>query len=379
MPQVPAEEYPLRVKKARRLMADHGMDALIVTDPVTYSYFSGNKASRPSAFILPLEGEASLITWSGPEVLSRCYHKPFPSWVEDRRLYPEIPFTTEERVDWGIREVLGEKNLLEGTIGIELGMNTRLGIPVNSLMRIQEEMSRARFIDSGPVTWGCRMIKSEWEIETSRKACEIGGRAWNRCLESLRIGVSTQEVQRRVYQYYAEEGADLAVTPVVALGATGPGGTFQKGDVLYLDGGPSYLGYFMDITRRAVFGQPNERQKYEHAVMWEILFAVMDRMKPGVPVSEVFEFAQGEITKRGLKSYSDHPAKRIGHGIGLETEPPSINALDPTVLEEGMILTPEPKIESVDGLVNPEEQIVMTKDGFELLSTLPKSELWIVE
>jgi len=379
MPQVPIEEYDLRVKNARNLTANHGMDALLVTDPVSYFYFSGNKPSRPSVFILPLEGEATLITWSGPEVLSRCYNKAFPSWVEDRRLYPDIPFTTEERVDWGIRGILEEKNLLGGVIAIELGLDTRLGIPVNSLMRLQEEMPKARFVDSGPVVWGCRMIKSAWEIDASRKACEIGGRAFKRCLEGLSIGISAEEIQRRTYQYYLEEGADLLGTPVVALGATGQGGTFQKGDVLYLDGGPSYLGYRMDFTRRAVFGQPDERQEYEHEVMWEILFAVMDRMKPGVPVSEIFEFGQKEIARRGLKSYSDHPAKRIGHGIGLESEPPSISATDSTVLEEGMILTPEPKIESVDGLVNPEEQIVITKEGFERLSTIPGWELWVVQ
>jgi hypothetical protein len=51
----------------------------------------------------------------------------FPSWVADRRIYPEVPFTKEPRVDWGVAGILKEKGLdPEG--GIELGRETWLGI-----------------------------------------------------------------------------------------------------------------------------------------------------------------------------------------------------------------------------------------------------------
>ena len=76
--------------------------------------------------------------------------------------------------------------------------------------------------------------------------------------------------------------------------------------------------------------------------------------------------------------FADHPAKRIGHGIGLENEPPSICAFDDTVLQAGMALTPEPKIESVDGLVNPEEQVVVRPTGCEILSRKSDWRLHIV-
>ena len=53
--------------------------------------------SRPSIFVLPLDGEPALITWSGPGMFARLYKQPFPSWVEDRRIYPEVPFDSEPR------------------------------------------------------------------------------------------------------------------------------------------------------------------------------------------------------------------------------------------------------------------------------------------
>jgi Xaa-Pro aminopeptidase len=356
-------------------MRQRGIDGLVVTDPVSYTYFTAHKVpawmkSRPSILVLALDGEPTLISWSGPEMFSRLYKRPFPSWIADRRIYPEVPFNREPRVDWGIADVLREKKLDRARVGIELGRETWLGIPVADFELLKEQLPAVRFVDSGPVLWGCRLIKSEWEISCMRRACEAGGRAWARCFEELRPGISARAVQQRVLSLYAEEGADLTSEPPTVLGASGPGQTFQQGDILYMDGGCTYSGYKMDFTRRAVFGAPSPRQQAEHDGMWALLFEIMERMKPGIPVRDLFAFSQQRMdTHKEWKNYSDHPSKRIGHGIGLENEPPSISAFDDTVLECGMALTPEPKIESEDGLVNPEEHVVITTTGCDVLSS----------
>ncbi len=380
---VPAEEYVARTARARALMRVHDMDGLVVTDATSFFYFSGQKApawmkQRPNVFILPLEGEPVVITWSGPGMFARLYGRPYPSWVEDRRIYPETPFNTEARVDWGIAEALRDRGLAKGAVGIELGRETWLGIPYADFIRLQEDMPGVRFVESGPVIWGCRMIKSEWEIEAQRRACAIGGAAWKRCLAELHVGITAAEIQKRIITYYMEGGADLGSEPPIALGARGPGGAFQEGDVLYLDGGCTVEGYRMDFTRRAVFGAPSDRQRREHDGMWEILYKVMERMKPGATQAEIFAYSQSLLAKTAFVNYSDHPAKRIGHGIGLETEPPSMNPFDPNPLQVGMTLTPEPKIESVDGLVNPEEHVAIREHGCEILSTDPGWELFVV-
>jgi Xaa-Pro dipeptidase len=62
----------------------------------------------------------------------------------------------------------------------------------------------------------------------------------------------------------------------------------------------------------------------------------------------------------------------------LVNEPPSICAFDDTVLEAGMALTPEPKIESVEGLVNPEEHVVIRPNRCEILSRTSDWRLHIV-
>ena len=200
---------------------------------------------------------------------------------------------------------------------------------------LKEQLPKARFVDSGPVVWGCRLIKSEWEIDCMRQGLR-DRREWlgRRAFEELRPGMAASAVQKNVLRYYIEGGADLTSEPPTVLGATGPNRTFQKGDVLYIDGGCNYSGYKMDYARRAVFGPPSARQQSEHDGMWGILNEIIERMKPGVSVRELFEYSQQRLAQHPeWRNYSDHPSKRIGHGIGLENEPPSISATDDTVLE----------------------------------------------
>src|SRR5262245_29608131 len=119
----PHDEYANRVARARHLMHERRIDGLVVTDPVHYTYFSGHKVpswmkSRPSILVFALDDEPTLINWSGPGMFARLYRQPYPSWVQDRRIYPEVPFDREPRVDWGIAEVLSDKGLRQGRVGI---------------------------------------------------------------------------------------------------------------------------------------------------------------------------------------------------------------------------------------------------------------------
>jgi Xaa-Pro aminopeptidase len=378
------EECSSRAAKVREEMRKAGLDGLVVTDPVSYAYFTGQKAApgsdgRVVAFILPLEGEPAIIDWSGPGMFARLYRRPYPAAVADRRIYPEVPFNREACVDWGIRDVLAEKGLLTGRVGIELGNEPYMGLGANDFARLRSDLPGVEWVDSSAVVWAVRMIKSEWEISRLMKACEIGANAWGRCLTGLRVGDTQREIQGRILRSYVELGADVDSRPPVVLGATGAGGAFQKGDILYLDGGCSAAGYKMDFTRRAVFGAPSARQQAEHDGMWNILFEVMDRIRPGVSTASVFEYSQSLIAKTPWTNYSDHPSKRIGHGIGLTNEPPYINAFDQHEFQAGMSITPEPKIETVEGLLNAEEHVIVRERGCEVISSALDWKLFRVD
>ncbi|MSQ72917.1 MAG: aminopeptidase P family protein [Betaproteobacteria bacterium] len=376
-------ESASRLEKARALMRAQGVDCLIVTDALNFWYFTGQRiplwmASRPAVLVLPQSGAPTVIDWSGPSMFARLYHKPKPNHVEDARIYPEIPIRKETPVDWGIAGLLEEKGALAGTVAIELGYETRLNLSIEDWELVKRQAPKVRWVDSGPITWACRMIKSEWEIEQLKSACQIGGKAWKKLFTELRPGMTTADIQRRALSYYSELGADMDSGAPTALGGTGPKGAFQKGDILYLDGACSVQGYRADFTRRVVFGPPSERQLSEHNGMWDILEKVMDFMKPGVATREVFEYSQGLMAKTKWVNYSSHPSLRIGHGIGLGVEPPYLNAFDQHILQPGMSITPEPKAEVHEGLLNPEEHIIMREGGVEIISTDPGHELLVI-
>lgn len=382
MAGVPDEEYADRVSRARSLMSERDIDALIVTDSITYQYFTGHRApghaGRPSAFVLPRDGDPALISLWVQQMFHELDGLPFPSWVDDRRFYTEFPFDSARPTDWGIADVLRERGVAEGTLAIELGEWTKLGLPVADYERLKGDLPGAEFVDGGVVSWGCRMRKSDWEIGQMRRACETSGNAWAQVLPQLRIGDTAKDISKKIALAYDEAGGPMMFAGF-ARGATGDGGAFQKGDVLYLDGGGTFGGYPTDFTRRAVFGEPSARQLEEHRVALEIQQAMLDAMRPGVPVAKLFEVAVAGIEAAGLRNYSDHPAKRVGHGIGLEQgEPPSISGTDETVLEARMTLTVEPKFYSEDGLVNPDEMVLVTEEGHEILSTVPSRELHVV-
>lgn len=382
MAGVPDEEYADRVSRARSLMSERGIDALIVTDSTTYQYFTGHRApghaGRPSAFVLPRDGDPALISLWVQQMFHELDGLPFPSWVEDRRFYTEFPFDSARPTDWGIADVLRERGVAEGTLAIELGEWTKLGLPVADYERLKGDLPGAEFVDGGVVSWGCRMRKSDWEIGQMRRACETSGNAWAQVLPELRVGDTAKDISKKIALAYDEAGGPMMFAGF-ARGATGEGEAFQQGDVLYLDGGGTFGGYPTDFTRRAVFGEPSPRQLEEHRVALEIQQAMLDAMRPGVPVAKLFEVAVAGIEAAGLRNYSDHPAKRVGHGIGLEQgEPPSISGTDETVLEARMTLTVEPKFYSEDGLVNPDEMVLVTEEGHEILSTVPSRELHVV-
>ena len=96
---------------------------------------------------------------------------------------------------------------------------------------------------------------------------------------------------------------------------------------------------------------------------------MIDAIKPGAVCSDIMNLANRELKARGMPTI-EH-LKRLGHGIGLTSEPPSINDLDNTVIKEGMTLTPEPRVIAKEGIINAEDHIVVRKDRSEILNTKP--------
>lgn len=379
---VPIGEFEWRVKRAREAMAKMKLNALLITDPFNFYYFSGHRVTlnkmRPWIMILPLDKDPVLIEYSLDQENTRIYGTPYPSWVSDRRYYVDVPFNVDAVKDWGISKALRDLGLTRGMIGTELGEHTRLNIPFNDFLKLRSDLSGTRFVDASILVWRCRMIKSPWEIDNLRKACEIGGKAWTGFFQTLKSGTTVREVNASLMKLYIEYGADVENPGSQTVkGARGPGGRLQKGDMLQVDGGSYYHGYKMDATRQVFLGEPPSDVAKDYEFIWNVCRKIIDEIRPGMPVSQTHRIYNEELKAAG-KPQMD-PVKRIGHGIGLEaSEPPSLNQIDQTIFKEGISVTPEPRIVDSVGMILAEEHIAVTSTGCEVLSKSLKTEMTVV-
>ena len=377
----PQSEYTTRNEKAKKLMEEAGLDALFITDACNYWYFTGIRVTRhimrPSLAIIPRDGEPALVSYRS--FLSRTtFQDERFTWIKDQRPYVDVPFNNDPVKDWGIKSIIEDRGLSKGTIGTELGVDTRFNLPYNDFVKLQRDFPKAKFVDASKIFWGLRLIKSEAELNLMRKACEINGRAFERLLNTIEIGMTIDEVEKLLYMYFVKEGADQYGAGVGVLkGASGPNGTFKRGDILKADYGSYYKGYGSDICRLAIFGEPTEEQKKYDKIALDLLQSCMDVIKAGIKISDIHSVCNTVLKREGLTLML--PGKRIGHGFGIEAEPPSINAIDNTILKPGMILTPEPRFSINQRTYMYEETIVVTKDSYECLSKTPPRELRIIK
>jgi len=362
----PDQEYADRYQRAQALMERDGLDALLVSEKNNYWYFSGlisyqlDHIQRPQILILPKTGKPLLLVYGNDKAKAKAL-----PWAGEVRAYTDVPFP-EEMIGGCIKEMgLGDAN-----IGFELGDDQRLGFPVNYLTRLTEALPKAQIKDGTAALTEMRILKSPREIEFMRKACDISVKAYDRCLPQLKSGMTRREVADRLYISMIEEGAHPRHPGFLMLNASTryDDRRYNKGDRMIADFGACYEGYYGDVTRHAIFGEPTEEQRKDHETACDVIDLCFESMRPGTPIAEVSRVANRELVKRGYEAV-DSP-KRIGHGIGMSrAEPPSLNEVETELYRPGMVLALEPKVRSAKSAVHLEEDILITDKGQEFLTS----------
>ena len=142
----------------------------------------------------------------------------------------------------------------------------------------------------------------------------------------------------------------------------------MQGDVLMLDTGAVWDGYFCDFDRNFAVGAASDAAQTGHERLIDAVNAGFEAAKPGAMMCDLFD-AMSAVVAGGSGANAD--AGRMGHGLGMQlTEWPSIIPTDRTVIEPGMVLTLEPSVETVDGrIMVHEENIAITENGAVNLNT----------
>lgn len=230
-----------------------------------------------------------------------------------------------------------------------------------------------------------RVVKDEDEIAIIRRAAEMADYGVQVGVEALQEGITEMEVLAKIEYELKKKGIrEMSFSTMVLFGEKSghphgnPGARkLQSGDLVLFDLGVVLDGYTSDITRTVVYKEVSEEQKSIYNTVLKAQLASLEVSKPGRRIGDLDQAARDTITDAG---YGDLFPHRIGHGLGINVhEFPSMSHLNDDLLKEGMTYTIEPGIYNPDvGGVRIEDDVLVTKDGYETLTKYPK-ELQIIE
>ena len=198
-------------------------------------------------------------------------------------------------------------------------------------------------------------------------------------------GMPLDQVFREFRREALAQGADDA--PYVVGGADQGGYSdvispppqrpLARGDVLMIDTGCTWDGYFCDFDRNWAIGLADDEARRAYDTLWRATEAGLAAAKPGATCRDLFKAMAAVIAEM---DDSGGDIGRLGHGLGMQlTEQPSHAAFDQTELLENMVLTLEPSLSYGNGLMMVhEENIIVTPDGGRLLTTRATPELPII-
>jgi Xaa-Pro dipeptidase len=309
------DERRARVERARRLMTDNKLDAIVLTGGTSLSYFSGMRwggGERLFAIVLPAKGEPFTVCPAFEEDRARelLATSPFASsdvrtWQED-----ESPF---ERVANGIKD----RGVTSGRIGVE---ETTKFVFADSIASAAPAM---HVTSATPVTAGCRMIKDAHEVELMRLACQVTLKAYEAVYRALSDGMTQNQVGSLISAAYGRlgfpGGASVQVGEYTALphGSIQPQ-TIREGTIIMIDDGCTVEGYQSDLTRTFVLGKATDKMKTVFDIVHLAQATALKTARPGVPLDAIDAAARKVIVDAGYGPGFKYFSHRLGHGMGMD-------------------------------------------------------------
>ena len=375
-----AAEFEFRTVRAQALMDAAGVSTRCWFRPRTTcaispaSTCSSGKARRgPGSSSAPATSAPIAVM---PEIGAPAIAR---TWIRDLRTWP-APQPHDDGVSL-LASVLSSLPRRHGRVGAELGREMTLRMPVIEFLALRERAAPIEIVDGAPTLWQIRMVKSEAEIAHLAHICDLASATYEALPSFVHIGDSEREIARKVRIDHAERGADS--TPFLPV-ISGPDGIAQiivgptdrriaDGDLLFLDTGATFDGYFCDFDRNYAVGRVSDAARRAHDAVWRATEAGIAAAVPAVTTDQVFEAMARVLQDAG--SIGNNVG--LGHGLGMQlTEPPSNRAGDGTGIVPGMVLAIQPGMEFAPGkMIVHEENIAITAGGPALLTRRAPREL----
>ena len=377
------EEFENRTLRAQEIMHEYELDGILLTTPQNIRYFTGydsqfwESPTRPWFVIVPLSGKPIAIV---PEIGESEFKK---TWLDEIQTWPS-PRPEDEGVSL-LKSNLENVKKTFGQIGLELGSEMALRMPIIDFLKLKEVVS-TNLVDGSNAIWDMRMIKTNEELKKIKFVCSIASDAYNALPSTLSIGNTEREAVHKLKIDILNRGADSV--PFMP-GISGQGGVSQivcgptdrileDGDILFIDTGSTFDGYFCDFDRNYAFGRVASDVEKVYQILWQATEIGIKKAIPGATTNDIFNAMNKVIQDGGTIGNN---VGRLGHGLGLQlTEPPSHRLGEKTVIKENMVLTIEPAMEYAPGkMIVHEENIVIQQDGAELITKRAPKEIPVIK
>jgi len=356
-----------RVAKARQLMTEQRIDAIMLTGGTSLAYFTGMRwgnSERLFAAFIPAKAKAFCI----------C-----PSFEEDRarEQLNQGPLEDAEVLTWHEDEspyhlaaqALKSRSIVTGTVGIEERT------PFVFCDGIAQAAPALRIVRATSITAGCRMIKSAHELELMSIANRATLSVYEAVYRALQPGMTQSDAAALISAGYARVGfrgeASVEVGPYSALphGSVTPQ-VIHENTIVMIDDGCLVEGYNSDITRTFVLGKATSKMNQIFEIVHRAQKVALDAAKPGVECQAVDAAARKVINDAGFGPDYNYFTHRVGHGIGMDGhEWPYLVRGNALRLEPGMTFSDEPGIYLRGEFgVRLEDDMHITPDGAALFT-----------
>ena len=362
------EEREARQERASKLMADHGMDAIVMMEGTSLRYFSGIRwwgGERMFAFVLPAKGPAFYVCPAFEEGRAREQIANAPDGANpDVRVWQE-----DESPYQRLAQGLAEKGLSTGKIGLE---ETIRFVFADGIAKASPNTTIS---SATPVTAGCRMIKSAHEIALMRLAAQVTLAAYEAAYAAVKDGMTQPQLEDLVRKAHDQlgfaGGADVQVGEFSAFphGSVTPQ-VVHEGTIVLMDGGCSVEGYQSDITRTYVLGKAADKMKQVFDIVHRAQSAALAAARPGVECGSIDAAARKVITDAGYGPDYKYFTHRLGHGMGMDGhEWPYLVRGNPVKLQANITTSDEPGIYIRGEFgVRLEDDLHVTENGAELFT-----------
>jgi Xaa-Pro dipeptidase len=362
------DERRERQERARKLMSENGLDAIVLMEGTSLRYFTGIRwwgGERTFALVLPAKGAAFYVCPGFEEGRAREQITNAPEGENpDVRIWQE-----NESPYQRIAQGLSERGISSGKLGME---ETIRFVFVDG---ISKAAPHATIASATPITAGCRMVKSAHEVALMRLASQVSLAAYEAAYHATKDGMTQpqlEELVRRAHEQLGfEGGAEVQVGEFSAFphGSVTPQ-VVREGAIVLMDGGCTVEGYQSDISRTFVLGKASDKMKQVFEIVHRAQSAALAAARPEAECGSVDTAARKVVTDAGYGPDYKYFTHRLGHGMGMDGhEWPYLVRGNTTKLQANMTTSDEPGIYIRGEFgVRLEDDLHVTENGAELFT-----------